>query len=208
MGPLSGKESSGPSFLRRLRTAPGVLRRALAAELRRRRGDTDRVRWGAEANLSDAWRPRTAMLAAHVPRDSVVLELGCGAARTEELLPAGCRHVPSDLVARGPDTFVCDLNARALPAFPEHDVVLASGTLEYVVDVGRLLRHLAGTRLLLFSYACHSAHASLLVRRNLGWLSDLTHEDVIALAREGGWAWELLGQWQGQSLYAFRRPGR
>jgi len=182
--------------------------RASVTEWHRRRRATDVSRWAGENNLHESWRSRTRMLAEHIPPHSVILELGCGGSRTRELLPDSCHYIASDIVSRGPDTFICNLNDASLSALPEHTVVLMSGVLEYVVDVPRLFRHLgqsANTNLLLFSYACRTPDQSRVFRRQLGWMNDLDHGEVLALGAAHNWSCETFGQWQNQSLYAFRR---
>ena len=50
-----------------------------------------------------------------IPKGSVVLEFGAGRRQTEKWLDAGCTYIPSDVVSRGPDTIVLDLNSSTLP---------------------------------------------------------------------------------------------
>ncbi len=128
--------------------------RAAKTILLKRDGRSDTGRWSDPSNLNESWDVRTAALAKFVPPGSSVLEFGAGRRVLPRYLPAGCQYTPSDLVDRGPGTLVCDLNAAQLPLFPEHDVAVFSGVLEYVLDMDRLLDHLAPTcRIIVASYA-------------------------------------------------------
>ena len=60
-----------------------------------------------------------------------VFEFGAGRCQLREMLPPNASYTPSDLVARLPGTYVCDLNHRPLPMFAGHDVAVCSGVLEY-----------------------------------------------------------------------------
>ena len=67
-------------------------------------------------------------------------------------------YVPSDIVSRGPDTWLCDLNRRPLPKLRRQaavQVAVFSGVLEYVTDLTSVLRWLAPeTDCIIASYNC------------------------------------------------------
>lgn len=120
--------------------------------------------------------------------------------------PAGCTYTPSDLVDRGNGTIVCDLNATPLPSFPYHDVVVLGGVLEYVHDLPRLVRHLAGCcREIVASYAVTdvAGQAGRLIRRQHGWVNDLDACQVEALFRNHGFRRAEVLEWKGQRLFRF-----
>lgn len=73
---------------------------------------------------------------------SRVLDVGAGAQTTRRHLPANCVYIPLDLVARTPETIVCDLNKDTLPSV-QVDWAVVSGVIEYVVDAPRFLAELA-----------------------------------------------------------------
>ena len=81
-----------------------------------------------------------------------------------EFLPLGCSYTPSDIVDRGLNTIVCDINAPTLPLFPPHQVAVFSGVLEYVWDVPRLIKHLSpGIEMFVLSYAITEMHKFRLI---------------------------------------------
>ena len=87
--------------------------------------------------VTRSWDDRAAILASLVPRGSSVLELGAGKGNLEKMLPEGCSYTPSDIhEVHGPRLLI-DLNAEQLPEFPEHDVAVLGGVLEYVEEIGR-----------------------------------------------------------------------
>ena len=97
--------------------------------------------WG-NAKPREEWDRRTRMIANLIPPGSVVLEFGAWTRLLERKLPEGCTYIPSDKYDRGPGTIVCDLNGD-LPDFPQVDIIVFGGVLEYIKDVPRLISHLA-----------------------------------------------------------------
>jgi hypothetical protein len=178
------------------------LTRRLIAE-----GGTDTARWSAPASFEDYWVERNRLLASRVPPGAAVLEFGAGLRELEKLLPPGCRYTPSDLVDRGPGTIICDLNARPLPGFPPHDVVVLSGVLEYLHAPAEVLARLReAAPVMLLSYAVwDGASATLESRRGNGFVNDLADEKLDALLAGTGWVAEPIGAWHGQRLLRCRR---
>ena len=138
-------------FVERLRhgTFAEVLRsgRRVARNVARRlQKRADYRRWTSPDGLQHWWDERTQLIATMVPPGTRVIEFGCGRRVLEHNLPRGCTYVPSDIVERGPDTVVCDLNASRLPDLRHLGLQVAvfSGVLEYVADVGAVARWLAG----------------------------------------------------------------
>jgi hypothetical protein len=136
-----------------------------------------------------------------------VLELGAGRRSLARFLPPESVYLPSDLVDRGPGTFVCDLNGPSLPVFPDHDVVVCSGVLEYVFDLARLVAHLThGSAMVLASYAATDlGPRSPLRRRSLGWVNDYSLGALERLFRESGYELARQGRWRQQALLQFER---
>jgi len=172
------------------------------------RGRSDAARWSMPANLFASWDARTETLASLVPPGSSVLEFGAGRQVLVRYLPERCIYTPSDLVDRGNGTIVCDLNAGRLPPFPYHDVVVFGGVLEYVHDLPRLIRHLAGCcREIVASYAVTDLadQASVITRRQHGWVNDFNSRELEALFRDHGFRRTQLLVWKGQHLFRFVR---
>ena len=98
-------------------------------------------RWSDEEQLNPDWDARTLKLAKLISPRSRVLEFGAGRRFLESVLPEACTYTPSDIVSRGEDTIVCDLNSETLPIFSGYHVAVFGGVLEYVYDVPRLISH-------------------------------------------------------------------
>jgi len=90
----------------------------------------------------ELWDNRTKLIAEWIPAGATVLEFGCWTRHLETLIAPSCTYIPSDIYGRGPDTFICNLNAEHLPTFPTADIVVFGGVLEYVKDIPRLIAHL------------------------------------------------------------------
>ena len=195
--------SSAPGWLQHplLR---GVSRIIRTVALKCTRG-SDLRRWCDDASLHDGWAERTALLAEWVPPGSRVLDIGAGRRALRALLPPGCTYIPADLVHRGSDTFTCDLNASVLPPFPDHDVAVLSGVLEYVHDVPRLIAHLGrASGHVVASYASVRHGDGVLARRRHGWVNDYGEEQLRRLFDECGFRCRMRRQWREQDLFLFQ----
>ena len=125
-------------------------------------GRSDYKRWGDPGNLEAWWETRTQKLAAMVPTNARVIEFGAGKRALERYLAPTCSYVASDLVERGPDTFVCDLNRRPLPDLHSlhANVAVFAGVLEYVRDVPAVVAWLSDhVRYCVASYAVARPHS-------------------------------------------------
>lgn len=182
------------------------LRRTAQTMLFKQVGKSDVRRWANESNLFESWDTRTKLLASFIPPQSTVLEFGAGRMVLPRYLPEGCRYTPSDIVDRGQNTIVCDLNAAQLPAFPFHDAVVFSGVLEYVHDLQRLIAHLAAScHMIVASYAVTDLpdQSSTVSRRRHGWVNDWSSEALQALFLQNGFACEEMMVWEMQHLFKF-----
>ena len=169
---------------------------AFSTESRRWFRGSDRARWSKTENLAHDWQSRTLQMARFIPEGAKVLEFGAGRMILRDHLPAGCTYIPSDLVDRGPGTIVCDLNDRQLPAFPQFDVAVFSGVLEYVHDVPRLITHLGSFgNTIVASYACADAIPSAMKRRSMGWVNDFKEQQLHDLFAKCGWHCQRRDQW-------------
>ena len=155
------------------------------------------------------WDRRIAVIARLIPRGSAILDVGAGTRELEKLLPPGCVYIPLDFVDRGPDTLICDLNARRLEKFPEVDIAVCSGVLEYVRDVPRLFAHLyeAADRVIA-SYAVDDEgdkqHRK--ARKNNGWINAHTTAEIIQAFGGAGFSRiTVVGDWEAQRIFSARR---
>jgi hypothetical protein len=142
---------------------------------------TDFQRWSNEDALERAWDARAEIAAAFVPSGARVLDLGCGRMALRDLLPKDCVYRPCDLVARDPETIVCDLNAGDFPtaAAADADIVTMLGVLEYVVDADALFANLRRSRCDVVLSYCPTDFSAGVDRPSLGWIS---HFDLAGLA--------------------------
>jgi hypothetical protein len=130
--------------------------------------------------------------------------------------------VPSDLVSRGPETLVCDLNARPLPdtAAIEADVAVFAGVLEYVVRLDQIPRWLAAyLPACIASYECARTArgdtgrlAEVAERAAIGWLNTYDEQDLLALFADAGFSCENKVIWHtpggDEPIFVFRRIAR
>lgn len=175
-------------------------------------GRSDYERWADPDNLEAWWASRTQKLAGLVPAGTRVIEFGAGTRPLERCLDASCTYTASDLVDRGPGTFVCDLNRRPLPDLGavRPDVAVFAGVLEYVRDVPAVVAWLARhVRFCAASYAV--AHRSGLgralaagARRTYyGYMNAYSEADLVAVFRRGGFACVRTDSWNDQRLFLF-----
>ena len=88
---------------------------------------SDYERWETTKNLSEDWDSRTKQIAELVDPRTSVIEFGAGRLVLKSYLPDTCSYTPSDIVDRGENTIVCDLNKTPLPDFEKYDfAVLAA----------------------------------------------------------------------------------
>jgi methyltransferase family protein len=164
---------------------------------------SDLQRWANEANLSKAWDGRTKMLASFLDPGSRVLEFGAGRMELARYLPNHCVYIPSDIVDRGNNTFVCDLNAQRLPPLPEHDVAVFSGVLEYVHDVRRLVAYLheyCNTIAASYATTDFPQQKQTLTRRKHGWVNDYDGAALNRLFSSQGFECAQTLVWENQQL--------
>jgi hypothetical protein len=159
---------------------------------------TDAGRWRGTKELSPAWDDRTRLIAGLVPADARVIEFGAGRRQLQQYLRPGCLYVPSDLVDRGADTLVCDLNRRPLPDLSRRGVNTAvfGGVLEYVYDPQSVVTWLSGyVQCCIVSYECADTRSSdpqrsreSKVRARIGWVNTFHEDEFVALFQSAGFA--------------------
>ncbi len=168
---------------------------------------TDYARWSHNDSLQPNWDERTILMARYIEPGAYVVEFGAGAQAIRAVLPAGCHYLPSDLVARTPDTLVCDLNS-CHPDLPERpDVAVFSGVLEYINDVPGLFDWLL-TRFncVIFSYATLEHTPSLITRRNNGWVNDYAQDQIARIVARAGFQGGTVERWRGHVIFVVSRP--
>jgi hypothetical protein len=195
--------------LQDIRSVPRVARNAFARALHR----SDYARWGNAENLEKWWETRTQKMAGLVPKGSRVIEFGAGSCRLRDWLDESCEYVPSDIVPRGPNTVICDLNHRPLPSLRHLHVNLAlfAGVLEYVGDIDAVMSWLSQfVKLCVVSYDCVPQGLALsgrlrerFRRQYYGYLSDYTEEQLLAIFASCGFKNSYADTWTNQRLFVF-----
>jgi hypothetical protein len=125
------------------RNVRGWFRAKRTARMIARRG-TDIARWSDDNSYDPEWRQRSSQIAAHIKPKSSVLDIGCGLMSLREFLPQDCRYQPVDIVARAPETIICNFNQRELPPRELYDVVVCAGLLEYIHEVEWFIENFSG----------------------------------------------------------------
>lgn len=160
--------------------------RAQHTERMIREGRSDSERWAKIESLATQWDSRAAMAARYIPAGQRVLDIGAGAMALRSQLAAGCSYFPADIVSRGPECQVVDLNKGQFPA-GQYDWVTFLGVLEYVHEpVAVLTRARTAAPSAIFTY-CTMNHGEVQTRRGMGWVNDYTRSEFEALLAAAEW---------------------
>jgi hypothetical protein len=183
--------------------------------MRRLGGFSDYSRWSNAKNLEKWWETRTRQIAEFIPAGSTVLEFGAGSCCLKAFLDKSCEYVPSDIVKRGPDTLICDLNERPLPELShvKANVAVFAGVLEYVGDIETVAAWLSQfVALCIVSYDCVPSGLKLYGRQRerfrrmyFGYLSDLTEDQLQRAFRRHGFVNTRMDTWTTQRILVFAR---
>ena len=159
-------------------------------------------RWSDEEQLNPDWDERTLKLAKLISPMSRVLEFGAGRRFLESALPEGCTYTPSDIVSRGEDTIVCDLNSETLPNFFGYHVAVFGGVLEYIHNVPRLIAYLsAQVGEIVASYA--HLENNRRNRKSNGWVNSYGLREFLKIFESNGYECKYLGSWRNQVVCKF-----
>jgi hypothetical protein len=127
-----------------------------------------------------SWDARNEIIAAMIPANSSVVDLGCGARTLQRHLKPGCVYRPFDVVRSDDSVELCDFNAGVFPHLPEPaDYVVCSGVLEYVRKPAEFLGKIAmlgRTICLSYNPRLHGeTRRSRLIKK---WVNHLTERDL------------------------------
>jgi hypothetical protein len=157
-------------------------------------GTTDVSRW-ADANAFDDWDQRTRLIADLIPAGASVIEFGAGRRLLENHLDPSSTYVPSDIVSRGPDTIVLDLNRRPLPDLGRRfDVAVLAGVLEYIHKLPSFAIWLASTAdAVIASYTPAKTRPRSLrrlreryARAGAGWVNSFSEAELLEIFAAAG----------------------
>ena len=175
--------------------------RAFLTGMRRRMSISDISRWRQDNSLHPSWEDRVEVMVSRIEPGSRILDIGAGAQSMRRHLPANCDYLPLDVVGRTPDTIVCDLNKGSLPSL-RVDWAVASGVLEYLVNVPRFLNELTSvSRQAVISYVVPQSGDSIFGRRAMGWVNDFTQEEIEGKFLGCGFVIDDYKRWGGQMIY-------
>ena len=138
------------------------------------------VDWKDIEYFDETWKNRIRQMAAFVPPNSRVLDLGCGEMRLRGFLK-DCVYIPVDYRARSPETIVCDFNRGEFPDV-RADVSFVSGCLEYIENpawfIGQIAIH---SNICVISYCSIEHFNDPAERAALAWKNSFDAKDVVAL---------------------------
>jgi hypothetical protein len=198
------KVTSRPHQIRERRVGLRYFAWASAITSVRHRTSRSNDRWLDGQALDESWDERSRLMARSIPADSRVVDVGAGAQALRSALPPDCIYVPIDVVSRTPDTIVCDLNHDQPPALSA-DYLVASGLLEYITDVPRLVSWMASVApQIILSYEGADGQ-SRYYRRKSGWVNDYTDSEVRELLRRHGLSVVESTAWRQQTIYWLAR---
>jgi len=159
-------------------------------------GRSDMDRWQNLKQYEVEWDERTKIIAGLVPTQSRLIEFGAGRRQLETHLDPSCVYFPADLVSRGPDTIVCDLNQRPLPDLRDLklDIAIFGGVLEYITNLDTLLLWLSQqVDSCIVSYECAESQPKTikrvretLKRLSFGWVNTFSESELEDLFIETG----------------------
>jgi|HubBroStandDraft_1064217.scaffolds.fasta_scaffold41061_2 hypothetical protein len=178
--------------------------RSTATLLRKALHKADKGRWMRADSFCPEWEERARTIARLVPKGARVIEFGAGLRQLQSYLDPSCTYVASDLISRGQDTLVLDLERRPLPELPAErfDVAIFAGVLEYVSDVPRVVSWISKyVTTCLLSYECAPASGGYgrlrqrWYRAELGWVNSHTEEEIKKLFTTNGFVCVLQTLW-------------
>jgi hypothetical protein len=180
-------------------------------------GTTDVTRWRDAETFAD-WEERTRLIAQLVPKKARVIEFGAGKRKLESLVDPSCTYIPCDIVSRGANTLVFDLNARPLPnlRYLKLDVAVCAGVFEYIADLNLFVTWLSQqVTTCIASYECAQTRSWRLARLRetirrtaVGWVNTFNEEELIEMFRSGGFTLTETKDWHtpdgSERIFVFR----
>lgn len=193
----------------------GVMLRTLRCRLF---GTTDVSRWRDAETFADNWVERTQLIAQLVPKRTRVIEFGAGKRKLESQIDPTCSYVPCDIVSRGKDTLVLDLNARPLPNLRHLnlDMAVFAGVIEYIADLDSFVAWLSRqVSACIASYECAQTQSwgparlrETIRRTGTGWVNSFSEEELVEVFRSGGFTLTEAKDWRtpdgSERIFLFR----
>ena len=171
----------------------------------------DLNRWQDLQNYDPTWDKRTQSIASLIPKDTRIIEFGAGRRQLELYLDKSCIYFPSDLVSRGTETIVCDLNVRPLLDLTKLrlDIAVLSGVLEYISQPHTFSTWLSQqVSSCLVSYNCAASKPRTLQRvsetiwrLSVGWVNTFSEKEMVSLFKASGFSHAEKVTISGESRY-------
>jgi hypothetical protein len=161
--------------------------------------------WEKNEYFNPEWELRVAQLAAFIPENCTVMDLGCGTMSLKKFLN-NQEYLPVDYKQRGPNTIICNFNKYEFPS-EKADVYFISGCLEYMKDPEWFLKKCcqASTKLLL-SYCTLEEFPSEKDRTQKNWQNNLTKDQIISIVTAAGFTLQDQGMTKTRNtLFIFNR---
>jgi hypothetical protein len=135
------------------------------------------ARWEDIEYFDDSWRQRISQMADFIPANATVMDLGCGREWLREIVGPE-NYTGVDYRRRGEGTVICDFNKGQFPDL-RRDVAFVSGCLEYVTDHRWFIAQICEkVDMCIISYCPIETHRDLVARRRVGWVNDLTIDEI------------------------------
>ena len=165
---------------------------------------SDAERWKNLANHDKAWTERAKRVAGFIQEAERVIEFGAGRCHLRDFLPKNASYTPADIVSREEGCFVVDLNKLPYEKFPEADVAVFNGVIEYVYDVPALINHLKDHyNSLVVTYADIGEGKPRRLKRlkRNGWVNAFTRRRFLSYFTNKGYVLQKEDKWERQGIY-------
>lgn len=149
-------------------------------------------RWSDPGSFKADWEKRARLMAQLVPPGARVIDVGAGPTGVRPWLDPSCSYVALDVVPRGSDCIVCDLNERPLPDLQPYRITTATvgGVLEYLNDVPGVVNWMAkyvSRCVVSYEFASETSGTLERLRRaRYGWVSHYSERALTEVFVRGG----------------------
>ena len=139
------------------------------------------------SNLKSDWDERTVLIASLIPDYVDVLEFGAGRLVLKINLPKNCTYQPCDIVDRGNNCIVCDLNQDFPKITKKYTYTVFSGVLEYIYNIEKIIKNVSRlTDYVVVSYATFDVISCYITRRRNGWVNYYKDKEFVCLFSKYG----------------------
>jgi len=133
--------------------------------------------WREFEHFDEAWKARIGQMSNFIKHGASVLDLGCGPMWLKDIRP-DLQYAGVDYCRRSDDSLIADFNRGEFPQ-TKSSYAFLSGILEYVQDVPWFIERVCTTsEVCILSYCLRGTHPDISARRQLGWVNDLTLNEI------------------------------